>query len=567
MSVEIPPPANDRPKGDRVLFIGLDGATFQVLQPLCDAGFMPNLARMLAGGAFGTLLSTVPPISAPAWTTFITGKNPGKHGILHFVSFDWQRELEALGQGVEISPGVFAVVNANSIRDATLWQMVSKAGRRLVSMNVPMTYPPKPVNGLMVACMLTPPNAKEFTFPAQLKDELGDYEIELNLKEKDFQTLGPAVITRLIEIMDKRATAALGLMQRQPWDLFALVFTETDRIQHRFWHELVAPDGTIARTEGAYAILLRQFYSRLDHWIGRLTDAAGPTATTVIMSDHGFTAMPRRHLYMQGLAQALGLFSFARASTLGRLRAFGEARLGLSYAALYGVAAKVLPRRLLGSVVARLRRSDRSAQATQKGQVVRLQEQVGGVLVGAVPDAERVHLLDDLRARLLALQDPHDGRKVVRDVRRSEEVYSGPFVARFPPLVFFLERDYALASGTGPRGEVVAHTRATPAQSGTHDREGILALLGQGVRPGRLTRSPSIEDVTATILYCLGIDIPSDIDGRVLTEAFEPSVFESRPVSIGDANLVVQADAALTGYSQSEEEAVAARLRGLGYIE
>jgi predicted AlkP superfamily phosphohydrolase/phosphomutase len=156
----------------RVLVIGLDRATFRVLDPMRKAGLMPNLQRLITTGAFGSLLSTVPPTSAAAWTTFITGKNPGKHGILQFVSQEVQPGLEEAGEVVEIAPCTFAVVNARSIKTATLWDMVGDAGQRLAVINVPMTYAPPPVNGAMITSTLNPPGAEQFIYPAELKGEL-----------------------------------------------------------------------------------------------------------------------------------------------------------------------------------------------------------------------------------------------------------------------------------------------------------------------------------------------------------------------------------------------------------
>jgi predicted AlkP superfamily phosphohydrolase/phosphomutase len=220
---------------DRVLVIGLDGATWAALDPLMADGRMPALAALVGRGFRAPLESTVPPVTAPAWSSFITGQNPGRHGIYQFYEIDpWSER--ALGRGAETflaEPGV--VVNGRALGGPKLWEVAGAAGRRCATVNLPMTYPPSEINGLMVTDMLTPPGSRKFTTPPELADELGDYEIDLTPREKDFTSSDDAFLARAEEVLDKRGRAVLGLFEREPWDLFVAVFTETDRLQHRYW--------------------------------------------------------------------------------------------------------------------------------------------------------------------------------------------------------------------------------------------------------------------------------------------------------------------------------------------
>src|SRR3989304_4994575 len=158
----------------KVVLIGLDGGTYRVLNPLMEEGRLPNIARLIKGGAHGTLLSTIPPVTAPAWTSFLTGKNPGKHGIFNFLRkvannytttfFNWKES--------ELN-------NALDIKARMLWEIAGVSGKLVGMVNVPMTYPPLPINGFMVSCLLTPPGSKRFTYPEELASEIPDYKIDL----------------------------------------------------------------------------------------------------------------------------------------------------------------------------------------------------------------------------------------------------------------------------------------------------------------------------------------------------------------------------------------------------
>ena len=147
------------PVARRVLIIGLDGATFDVLGPMIERGRMPNLAAIIREGASGVLNSTQPPITPAAWTTFMTGKGPGRHGIVDFERYDVRTNRLTFNSTMEI-------------REKTFWDILSEKGFRVGSINLPMTYPPKRVNGFMISGFDAPSMEAEFTYPRDLKDEI-----------------------------------------------------------------------------------------------------------------------------------------------------------------------------------------------------------------------------------------------------------------------------------------------------------------------------------------------------------------------------------------------------------
>ncbi|MCK4831862.1 MAG: alkaline phosphatase family protein, partial [Anaerolineales bacterium] len=137
----------------RILVLGVDGATFDLIEPWAAAGYLPNFARLMAGGVHGELESTLPPVTSPAWPSFMTGCNPGKHGVFDFI--------RPQGDG-------FGLVNSTSIRQPTIWQILSDAGLKVGVMNVPVTFPAQPVNGFMITGLLSPARGGDVCYPADL---------------------------------------------------------------------------------------------------------------------------------------------------------------------------------------------------------------------------------------------------------------------------------------------------------------------------------------------------------------------------------------------------------------
>src|SRR5439155_841145 len=219
----------------RVLVIGLDGATFRTLGPWAARGEMPELARLMAAGCHGELRSTFPPLTPPAWSSFMTGKNPGKHGVFSF------RRLAATAYRSG------DLITANQLRARTLWDIAGEAGLRVGAINVPPSYPVRPVNGFMVACLMAPAGESDVISPPELRALLPeDYAISLEPprqllpSEPGYREQCLAYLEKLRRLGQQRLQVTLRLLREQPWDLLSVVFYEPDRVQHFFWSHLAA---------------------------------------------------------------------------------------------------------------------------------------------------------------------------------------------------------------------------------------------------------------------------------------------------------------------------------------
>jgi predicted AlkP superfamily phosphohydrolase/phosphomutase len=224
----------------------------------------------------------------------MTGKNPGRHGIFAF------RRLAA--RGYECGK----IANASDLRSPTIWDIAGRAGRQVGVINVPPSYPIRPVNGFVVSCMLTPPGETRFTHPPELAAELGNYQIDTELPRglrrdaPDYHERALGYLNALRQQTRWRGEATLRLMQRRAWDLLCVVFYAPDRAQHYFWPDVEnAGRGEgqgAARSPTDIAAALRDLYATLDDAVGQLVDAAGSEATVVIASDHA-PATPRSSKY------------------------------------------------------------------------------------------------------------------------------------------------------------------------------------------------------------------------------------------------------------------------------
>ncbi len=548
-----------------MLAIGLDGGTFSLLAPLAERGVMPTLAALMERGTWGTLRSTVPPVTAPAWTSFVTGKNPGKHGIYQFFSLN-PLSADSLGMGQKsylAIPGI--VVDSARIPGDKLWTLVDRAGRQQVTINIPMAYPPEPVNGVMVAGMLTPPGSKRTAWPPELAARLTDYEIDLDPSEKVFSGDNAAFLRRVEETLDKRIRWTLKLMREEPWDFFMVVFTESDRLQHRFY-DLLDPGlrGTVPRERRALIPAVEALYRKMDEAVAALVRDAGADVPLVILSDHGFGPAPVKLADLRVLTTLIGL---ARPAGTGRKGL--PAGLRPTKARIYKYL-KFLPQGWLMRAEAAWRRRRLRGQ---KAILFKMHENVGGVWINARNDAGRIldparyaETRDELLRKLPEVL--WRGEKIVREVRTREEIYHGPFLDGAPDLVFTLAEEYGILEPdmAPPAGELVITVGADrPRKKGTHRTEGMFLLAGPGIRRAQ-GRDAAIEDMCATILYLLGLPVPQDLDGTVAAFALEEEFMAAHPLVTARASDATAASPA-SAYDPEEEKAIKERLEGIGYLD
>jgi predicted AlkP superfamily phosphohydrolase/phosphomutase len=550
----------------KLLIVGLDGGSFAYLDPLMEQGVMPNLSRLGGAGCRGTLLSTLPPFTVPAWTSFQTGKNPGKHGVVSFFKQDASAyRCQSKGQ----------LVDSRDIPGETLWDMLGAAGLSVGMVNVPMTYPPRPVRGYCVAGMLTPPGAQDFTYPSGLRDRLDGYQIDLEELRTGDRLSGEAslnqrqYLAKVYDMTRRRAETCLRLLHDDPPDVFMTVFTGTDRLAHEFWPTITAG----CPLDDPLGPPLRAYFSDLDAFIGQLISAAGKEVQVIVMSDHGFGPAPRRRFAPNRWLLARGLLRTKDETASRGLRS----RLGTVAPRLRRVRAalrRLLPDRWLDQARRAIYEDIAAGVDWDRTQAffTPLYGSVGGISLNVA--GQRPHgivqageasdaLSEEIVSALGEVVDPSTGKCIVQRVGRREDLYHGPKLDNFPEVVFVLDPAYN-AHGTLLGDDVVGATPYRP-RKGEHRPEGILLMRGPKMRRGKQLAPARIEDVLPTILYALGLEIPDDVDGRVLTEAYDQAFRVAQPIQTRPPRDVTPLREE-TVLDATAEGAVVDRLRALGYL-
>src|SRR5581483_9772416 len=427
----------------RVLVIGIDGATFRLMRPLMQQGYMPFLSEVEQRGALGTLTTIYPPVTAPAWSSFMTGKNPGKHGVYEFL----HRKRGTLEQ---------IPVNAGMLGSETLWEMMTKAGKRMVIVSVPLCYPPFAVNGTLMSDFLAPKGARDLSYPPELLKEIEDKFGEYLLYHKQVYTKDNVanVLAELEEHTAYRQRVAEYLLKRDPWDFAMVYFEGTDRLQHELWHIIDPTSPMHDKKEAAqYAERTRSYYRMLDDDVRQLAELAlqqDPETTIILMSDHGFGAIHKFvnfniWLLKEGFLQLKqdlptqikhALFKLGFTPSLGYKLSmhFGFANLRLSQGMTNRNQILDWVRRGFLS----FRNVDwartRAFSSGNYGQIfVNLK---GREPYGSVAPEEYQTVCDEIRARLYELKDPQTGTQVVAKVYKQSDVFWGEFIDDAPDVVF-----------------------------------------------------------------------------------------------------------------------------------
>ena len=559
------------PDAPRVMVIALDGATWNLARPWMAAGFMPHLAKLVAEGVSAEMHAELPPSSVPNWPAFMTGKNAGQHGCV------WWLKPDASGRRDRVP------IDARSVQGDTLWSYLSAKGKRVIVQNVPVTYPVEPVNGVLISGLLTPRTANDFVYPASLKPELdtavGGYQIypEGNYARGREQ----AYLEALLFNIRQHAQAADFLLSQHAWDFFILVLGPTDEGAHKYWHYLDPHHHLYQAANAAqFGDSIQQMYRAADAAIGQLVAHARAEDTVIVMSDHGFGPVERFFLPNNFLIQQghLKLKSTGRTALKSLLF-----RLGFTPRNIYPLGKQILAF-LRGSNQLR-QRLDPARQGKSPLRKIFLSDDdidwsrtrafASGFLFsqiylnlrgrepeGIVGATEYETLREQLIKELTQVINPATGQPHYSKIYRREELYSGPLVAAQPDLICAPADFRTVDSGMDFRSNKLFETDS--ALSGTHRVEGIFAMRGPGVKRGAEIPPIRIYDFAPTIIHRLGLPVPNDMDGKVVTAAFEPDELAAHPVELAPA-LNARLGPGMV-FSAEEEETITERLRDLGYL-
>lgn len=553
----------------RVLVLGLDGATWTLLDPLLAQNKLPTLSHLISGGSRAILRSCIQPSSEQAWSAFATGKQNGKFGLFGF----YQRRKNSYA---------LEYINASHRRAATLWRILSERGKCSVVVNVPLTYPVEPINGALVSGLMTPGLASQFTYPHELKEKLlsnlGEYIIDVDIErgEADSESLGElaARVKRMIELQTR---AFEWLLENNPeWDFGMLVHRAPDILCHKFWRYQDPTHPLYNEREAEqWGSVISDALVYLDAQNARLLERFADERTTVIvLSDHGFGPLTHA-VYLNRYFAERGLLGYFKQSVnpVRSLLQTGVRRLNHPW--LGAVKQRVFE--LLPQLKSNLHYSmaygnmdwvvTRAFAVGTMGNVyinLRGREPQGSV---APEDYEATRA--EVIAVMKALIDPETRQPIFDAVYRREEIYKGDALDEAPDVIGLIDGPYHIAAvdwraDTAPKSiveKVGSQLLFVSDTSGQHRMDGILVANGAGIAPNvPMLESPNLIDLAPTILYLLGEAVPEDMDGRVLEELLKSKDWVKYAPAVGYEQALED------GYSAEEGKAVEERLAGLGYL-
>jgi predicted AlkP superfamily phosphohydrolase/phosphomutase len=539
----------------KTILIGLDGATFTVLDPLMERGVMPFLRDFVGDGVRAPLHSVVPALTPPAWTSLMTGKRPGRHGVFDF----FQKE----------SPDsrFFRFASSHDVRTPTIWSLASGAGKRVTALNFPLMFPPPDVNGCVVPGGWMPWRQLRLgCHPPDLFDRLKalpgfsarELAMDMTLEEKALEGCADEEYAGWIALHTRRERRWFDvlshLMTEEPSDLTAVLFDGVDKLQHLCWRFLDpgCRGADMSPWEATITDLCEGYFRELDGLIARIVGLAGPDATVVLASDHGF-GPSTDVFYVNTWLEQQGYLTWS--AGLGADPA-DAAKFGIGKIA-----------RHVFEVDWERTAAYAATPSSQGIHVVRRTPDDGTRVPAESFDHESVR--DGLADALRRIRHPETGRPVVSEVWTREEAFPGPFGSMGPDLTIMLERNGIMSI---LRSETPFGRRLGPI--GTHCPEGIFLARGPGLRRGAALDDLSIVDVAPMLLHCLGVSIPDDLDGRLPAGAFDPADLRRRPPQYAEGRPELPPDAgdpetadAGPGYDADEEAIVLKRLQALGYLE
>ena len=531
-----------------LLILGLDGASWEALDLLMATGDLPTLAALADRGLRAVTQSVVPPITPAAWASFMTGKRPGTHGIYDFRLYDPRNYGDTF-------------VTSRALRDRTLWQILTAAGRRVATVGVPLTYPPPADVGTVVSGFDTPSTAAAFTNPPELRgrilERFPDYAFVATPDRADPSLTDDATfecfVAEVERVCEQRTRVALDVVAQSSHDVLMVHHQDVDALQHATWRFVTEPSLHPTR-----AARLRQAYRRIDALLGEIVAAMPADTLTLVVSDHGFgthdgrlfpNVLLRTWGYLRDRARRRERFVRSMRKHLARLRFGPAARRQVPWDE------RVRERGFRDALPVSWSRTRAYVAVAEIYGLLYLNLR-GREPDGIVAPGEADALRADLTRRFRGVRDPRDGAPCFVEVLAGENVYPDDPHGRRPDLVLVPRPGYSVYRDLNDRMWITHYD----VRGGTHRPEGVVMLSGAGVRRGRLDHDVELVDLAPTLLAVAGVPVPEDMEGRVLVEAF------IEPLEVTYASPAARMESVEGGLSAAEEDEVTERLRALGYL-
>lgn len=457
----------------KVMVIGLDSAAPQLIfDQWLDR--LPNIRSLMGRGAYGPMRSCDPPITVPAWASMMSSKNPGRLGVYGFRN------------RADYSYDNLSIATSNAIKEDRVWDILSRAGKKVILIGVPQTYPPKPVNGIMVTCFLTPGIESHCTHPPEFKQEIEKLVGEYLFDVKDFRSENKdKTLEQIYEMTKKRFTIAKHLLHKEEWDYFMMVEMGIDRIQHAFWKYM---DATHRKhvLGNPYENAIFEYYQYVDREIGELLAFADRDTTVFVVSDHGAKKMEGGICVNEWFIQN-NLLTLAE--PVSSPMPLSKAKINWSATQVWG----------------------------EGGYYSRVFMNVKGREPQGIIDPEGYEeYRNNLIKKIEAIPD-HEGKPIGTKVYKPEDLY--PVVNEIAPDLIVYFGDLSWRS-VGSVGLNTLHTfeNDTGPDDANHAQYGIFVMAPPNAGFSNHTlEGLQLMDMAPTILRLMDVPVPSDMEGHVVS--------------------------------------------------
>lgn len=531
-------------KNPKYIIFGIDGADFSLTRKLMDKGLLPNLKYLKDLGTYSKLESTNPPLTPQAWSSFVSGVNPGKHGVFDFGELEWGSYKPRLN-------------TSDDRKTKGFWDYLQEEGFSSSSINMPLTWPPEDLSeGYMISGMHSPSvdsltqhdGVAEF-----IQSDFLHYKIDVMSHWYKSMDLFLEHIYEMIEI---RSDLAIGLQDRFPVDVMFVTFTGLDRVCHALWGQ---QDFVNPQNDWKYSKEVTKIFQKIDEKVGLILERFSPKEGVMVLSDHGFGSLSH-DVYLNSYFLELG-------------------HLKLNAKKLYNTITnhpnwgRGWPLKVLFRLISHLRYVQRKMDFRHKSfQDIHWKKSkafsmglFGNVYMHCsdrFPEglfergSEKYHLArQSVVADLRALK--HNGKKVVDELYFSEHIYKGPYQVKAPDLILKMRNYDYITRGGSEFGSPFIFDTPELHHSGNHRSEGILFLSGKNVNRGTTSKRARLQDLVPTLFSMMNVAIPKEMDGNILHEL----LFENDPY-FDDINIYRDLDSETIIESQE----VKSRLKALGYI-
>jgi len=531
---------------EKVFIIGFDGASYDLIEKWASAGILPNFKKVMSEGVYGPLRTTIPPLTPCAWNSMVTGNNPGKHGVYDFTRLDENGSLK--------------FNNSSQVRSPKIWNYLDRKDLKSLVFNVPFTYPASKINGIMITDFTTPSIDSEFTYPQDLKshilDNYKDFRISEGVRYSENMADKLSYLKSCFDTDNVKLSILTDLLKKERYDFVMFTFMFIDHIQHFYWkymdesHPFYEHDDNLSSS-------IMDAYKRADEILGTLMEAykeynfivvsdhgAGPYFMDISMNkwlaDNGYLFFKKSRNPLKMITNAIGIdFFVSKLVNLGLLNklkkiSFLKKTFAMSYEDI----------------------DWKRTKAYSFGYYAPIY--LNKKLIETEEEKKRTE--DDIIDGLNKIEDPFSKQPIIKQIWKKSDLYSGSMVGSLPDIIMNIG-DFAYCSSS----EMVMSSnqlfsKPKTFKSGDHRMNGIFMAYGPDFKKGTNVKDANIIDIAPTVLHMFGIQIPGDVDGKVLKHAFKSESHAEKSVDLE------QAEASYTSTTKEEENFLKQRLKDLGYL-